>query len=377
MTRILLVPFGSPGHTTPFRALGAALARRGHDVLLYGTDGTITPTRWRPAGPVPAELVAAADAAALFRFMFFGSVLDMTHDVLDATRRHDVDLVVGDVFMPGAGLAAELAGLPWVSVSTTAVPAADSYRSYLDPHAAANFDATTTRAALGLPPAPGENLLGRLSPMLHLIPTTPAFAGPVDLPASAALVGPFVRTARIRTAKTSTVAVTATTNSATVLAGRTFARDRYLATTVRALADLPIRAVLTASYAGGLPPNVERRGPAPHDDLFDTVDAVVCHAGWGTVGRALMRGLPLVLVPMVGDQFYIAGRCAELGVGIRLDADTMSTVDIRDAIHAVHTDDRYRGAAAAIAAEFHATAPLDTAPATVESVLGLERVSTL
>ncbi|MFC7760434.1 glycosyltransferase [Catellatospora bangladeshensis] len=107
-----------------------------------------------------------------------------------------------------------------------------------------------------------------------------------------------------------------------------------------------------------------QRTPArahPHDELFDRASAVVTHAGWGTVCRALVRGLPLVLVPIFADQPYIATRCAELGLGIALDADTVTATELRDAIRAVVEEPRYRNAAQEVAGELRAMAPLATA----------------
>ena len=61
------------------------------------------------------------------------------------------------------------------------------------------------------------------------------------------------------------------------------------------------------------------------------------------------------------DQPYIAGRCAELGLGIALAADTVTAAELRDAVRAVVEEPRYRKAAQEIAAELRGLDPLATA----------------
>jgi vancomycin aglycone glucosyltransferase len=52
-----------------------------------------------------------------------------------------------------------------------------------------------------------------------------------------------------------------------------------------------------------------------YDILFPRVAAVVHHGGAGTTATAARAGVPQVITPMFGDQFYWASRMVELGVG--------------------------------------------------------------
>src|SRR5262249_42091189 len=137
------------------------------------------------------------------------------------------------------------------------------------------------------------------------------------------------------------VAVTTCSNS---MAQLTLVQDRYLSAVTEALADLEVTGLVTHEATGETPPNVRFTGRTPHDALFARCDAVVTHAGWGTGARALLRGLPLVLVPFHGDQPYIAARCADLGAGIALPAGTVTAAGLRDAIGAVLEERTYRQA---------------------------------
>ncbi len=366
--RVLLVPFPPPGHTEPMAALGAQLRADGHTVTVFAESAT---TRWSLNQPVPSQMYAAADGAALFRHLFLGDVVDMARDIVDVADACGAELIVADVMMPGGGLAAELAGLPWASVSCCPVPVLDAYRTFIPEHAVAAFAPGPTREALGLPAGDDRNLLGRVSGRLHLIPTTPHLAGFPELPAQVALVGPLAPLPpepREAPAGRPTVVVTASTHSLAALGGRAFVQDRYLSAAVEALAGLDVAGLVTHDGTGRPPANVTFLGRVPHDELLDACTAVVTHAGWGTVSRALVRGLPLVLVPISGDQPYIAARCADLGLGIALAAESVTAAGIRDAVRAVIEEPRYRKAALELAAELRAIAPLATASSLISSL---------
>ncbi|KAK6349991.1 Sterol 3-beta-glucosyltransferase [Orbilia brochopaga] len=56
----------------------------------------------------------------------------------------------------------------------------------------------------------------------------------------------------------------------------------------------------------------------PHDWLFKHIDAAVHHGGSGTTGASLRAGLPTIVSPFFGDQFFFGARVEDLGVGICL-----------------------------------------------------------
>lgn len=56
-------------------------------------------------------------------------------------------------------------------------------------------------------------------------------------------------------------------------------------------------------------------GDVSHDVLFPRVAAVVHHGGAGTTATAARAGVPQVITPMFGDQFYWASRIVALGIG--------------------------------------------------------------
>jgi sterol 3beta-glucosyltransferase len=67
-----------------------------------------------------------------------------------------------------------------------------------------------------------------------------------------------------------------------------------------------------------LPPEVYQIKAAPHDWLFTQIDAVAHHGGAGTTGASLRAGLPTIIKPFFGDQFFFGSRVEDLGIGIYL-----------------------------------------------------------
>ncbi|KAK4208081.1 UDP-glucose:sterol glycosyltransferase [Rhypophila decipiens] len=67
-----------------------------------------------------------------------------------------------------------------------------------------------------------------------------------------------------------------------------------------------------------LPPEIFVIKSAPHDWLFKQIDAAAHHGGSGTTGASLRAGIPTIIRPFFGDQFFFGMRVEDLGVGICL-----------------------------------------------------------
>jgi len=87
----------------------------------------------------------------------------------------------------------------------------------------------------------------------------------------------------------------------------------------RTLEKAGARGVVSRGWAhlGGEapPPNVYLIDDCPHDWLFPRCRAVCHHGGAGTTAAGLRAGLPTVIVPFFGDQFFWGRIVAEAGAG--------------------------------------------------------------
>ncbi len=88
---------------------------------------------------------------------------------------------------------------------------------------------------------------------------------------------------------------------------------------LKALAIANRRGVLSLGWGGlsrgDLPDSVIQIDDAPHDWLFPKMAAVVHHGGAGTTAAGLRAGVPSVVIPFFGDQWFWGWRVAELGAG--------------------------------------------------------------
>ena len=101
-------------------------------------------------------------------------------------------------------------------------------------------------------------------------------------------------------------------------------------TVVDSVIKADVRAILSKGWSdrlGGqdaavsevpLPPEILQIKSAPHDWLFAQIDAAAHHGGAGTTGASLRAGLPTIVKPFFGDQFFFGSRIEDLGVGICL-----------------------------------------------------------
>jgi UDP:flavonoid glycosyltransferase YjiC (YdhE family) len=115
------------------------------------------------------------------------------------------------------------------------------------------------------------------------------------------------------------------------------------------------------------PPNVILETFVPHTAVLPHVDAMVTQCGLGTLMKALTHGVPLVCIPLVGDQPDNAARVTARGAGLRVSAEA-PPARIREAIQRVVTDPSFRQAAHQLATKM---AGEDAVQAAVDEILSL------
>jgi UDP:flavonoid glycosyltransferase YjiC (YdhE family) len=130
---------------------------------------------------------------------------------------------------------------------------------------------------------------------------------------------------------------------------------RLLHAALRGLADAPVRVL--ATYNRRLP---SRPLPVPDNTtVVDWVsyartlphcDTVVCHAGHGTLVRALSFGVPVIACPVAGDMNENAARLVWAGAGVRIPRRFISPRPLRHAVELALGDASIRGRAQELAA---------------------------
>jgi UDP:flavonoid glycosyltransferase YjiC (YdhE family) len=403
VARIVLCSGADRGHTYPVVAVARALQARGHDTLVVtgparGPELDAAGTTWQPL-PHADDHAASTDLWG----GLWARAAAAAGPLAALVRTSGADVVVSDVLLAAGGLAADLADVPWVQLvphhltdAAVELPPIGLGRQpsrapwvRVDDHlihrraersrAAGRADRTAARASLGLWAEGG--------PAARLIASLPGLEYPRRRwPVDAHLVGPLAwdpptldADEVLRGIDPDGPPVVVATDST-----GTGARGGLAALTVEALAGLDLQLVATtprrdvALRAAHRWPLGCVVAPVPHRLALDLATVAVSPGGGGFLGKSLLRGVPLVAVPELGDQFEAAARVAWSGAGRRVDLrapwtpylpDPVGQVgQLRRAVVRVLADDRYRRAAGHLAGEAAGLGPARAAEV-VERVL--------
>jgi UDP:flavonoid glycosyltransferase YjiC (YdhE family) len=131
--------------------------------------------------------------------------------------------------------------------------------------------------------------------------------------------------------------------------------------TLRALADLPVRVLMTTGRGldvGALepiPPNTHVEQWWPQEAVMGEAAAAVGHGGFGTTMAALAAGVPQVVLPLFAfDQSVHAQRVADVNAGIQLPGGLAAVTHLPGALQRVLDDPAFTEGARAMAAEIAA-----------------------
>ena len=378
-TFVLVAP-GEAGHALPMLAVCDALVRRRHRVVVCASarfaEATRSaggefaecrryralPDRMSAAPPAPRWLPQRIQPLWMYRRILVDTVRDLVADIEDAIAGLPVDGIVGD-FLTGMGAryVAERRGVPYASLGPTPFAALDARGlPLLSPHPlarhlpprvlAAGLDALfplrRVRRELGLAAAPSgraEFVQLAESDQLHLVLAHPEFVPQADPRPHHAFVGPMSFEPP-RTEPSESAPELAIEPGTVLVATTTAPRDPgVFARAVQAVAELGVPVLATRAGATELPPDLGAHvrvvDHAPHELVLPRVRALVTHGGWGTVSRALRLGVPMVIIPLFGDQPAVAARAAALGVAYHVPLAEASVAVIRDKVAALLRDE--------------------------------------
>ncbi len=323
-------------------ALGERLVERGHDVLYE------TWSHWREPAQAAGMRFAAAPEYPVFPtrerpLQPYEAIVLAATETRRAIAEFRPDVVVHDILTLAPKLAAELEGIPAATliphVNPVGAPGLPPYafgarrpatalgallwRAWERPVAAGlrhgRAQLNDTRRQLGLPPT--ERLHGGLSEVLCLVGSFPQLEYPRPWPSEFRVVGPLQWEPPYHAVEPPAG------DAPLVLVAPSTAQDpeqRLLTSALRGLADAPVRVLATTNrkpVPGGVPSlgeNTRLVEWVSYSQTIPLADLVVCHAGYGTMARALACGVPVLAVPHVGDMGENAARLEWAGAGIRL-----------------------------------------------------------
>ena len=374
--RALFTFVGGTGHYEPLAPIARAAAAAGHTVTfvcrpsmvaIVERDGFVA----LASGPDVEDLDAIAPLAEPDRVREERVLRDGFARWTARRRVADIgalcaqlapDLVVCDEVDFGAVMAAEQHDVVYATVLVLASGDFARHELIADP-------LNAVRAELGLPPDPGLEMLSRY---LVLVPFPPGFRNPsYPLPPTAHGIRPAVLEARPHAGLPPWASELGTRPAVYFTLGTIFNMESgdLFTRVLEGLGGLPVDVIATVGRQidpvafGVRPAHVHVERFIRLSQVLPHCDAVVSHAGSGTVIGALAFGLPSVLLPMGGDQLHNAARSQELGVATVLDPVRSPAAAIADAVAAVLADSGARGRAVRLRDEIEA---LPQAPAAVE-----------
>jgi MGT family glycosyltransferase len=344
--------FGDPGHAFPMLALGSRLAARGHSVTLE------TWSHWREHVEAAGMRFVAAPEYPVFptrerALKPYQAVVLATAQTRAAVAEARPDAVVHDILTLAPAMAAELEGRPVATliphVHPAAAPGFPPYAFGARPGRTAagralwrrlegpveggvrrgREELNDARTRLGLPPV--SRLHGGLSTRLCLVGTFPQLEYPRPWPEGTHVVGPLLWEPPAEAVEPPPGA------EPLVLVAPSTAQDpehRLLRAAVTGLAREPVRVLATWNRRPladplAVPANARLVEWLSYARTMPQCRLVICHAGHGTMARALAAGCPVLAVPAAGDMNENAARLDWAGAGVRLPWRLLSPMTLR------------------------------------------------
>jgi UDP:flavonoid glycosyltransferase YjiC (YdhE family) len=337
---------------------------RGHDVCLQ------TWARWREDAEREGIAFASAPEYSVWPdgrdLGPYEAAVKATEETTALVRDFDASTVVSDVLTVAGGLAAEVAGRPWATLIPHLLPTSERG---LPPYSAGarlprtrlgtagwalmrpllrrgeergRRELNEARRRVGLPAL--DHTHGGISRRLALVATFPQLEYPrAQWHPSVRVTGPLMWERPFREAEAPpgvdplVLVAPSTTQDA---------EGRLLRAALEGLADEPVRVLATTNRRAPpeplpVPSNARVVDWLSYARTMPHCDAVICHAGHGTVARALASGAPLVACPAAGDMAENAARVAWSGCGVSLPRRLVTPRGVRLAVRKLLSDPAY------------------------------------
>ena len=109
---------------------------------------------------------------------------------------------------------------------------------------------------------------------------------------------------------------------------------------------------ISAASLGQPPANVSVQTYVAQLEVLQRTSAFVTHGGMNSVSESLYFGVPLVVIPQMGEQETVGRRVEELGAGLYLAKAAATAASLRSSVERVLADGRFREQAAVVRESF-------------------------
>ena len=91
-----------------------------------------------------------------------------------------------------------------------------------------------------------------------------------------------------------------------------------------------------------IPPNFIVRNYVPQLEILQQADVFITHGGMNSSSEGLYFGIPLVVIPVMGDQPIVANRIEELGAGLQLNRQELDAITLRNTTEQVLSNSSFK-----------------------------------
>jgi UDP:flavonoid glycosyltransferase YjiC (YdhE family) len=364
--RVLVAAFGDPGHAFPAIALAKELHARGHEVCVE------TWHKWQDQVEREGMRFAAAPIYTVFGdgktpLKPYQAAVKASAVTGALIEEFDPEVVVADILTVAAALAAEVHERRWVTLIPHVLPTPSpgfppySIGARLPRTAFGHWmwqrwepllrggledgrrQLNDSRARVGLPAL--DHVHGGISRELAIVATFPQLEYPRawDEEPWVRITGPLMWEQPFGPVEPPPG------DEPLVLVAPSTAQDpehRMLLAALEGLADEPVRVLATTNRRDppspiAVPDNARLVDWLSYAQTMPLCDAVILHAGHGTLVRALSCGVPVLACPAAGDMGENAARVAWASVGVSLPRRLTTPRGVRLALRKLLSDEGF------------------------------------
>jgi MGT family glycosyltransferase len=103
---------------------------------------------------------------------------------------------------------------------------------------------------------------------------------------------------------------------------------------------------------GPAPPNFIAQAHVPQIEVLRRATAFVSHGGMNSVNESLSHGVPMLVIPQMGEQMIIGRRVEELGAGLYIEKPEVTAEKLREGVRRLLADQRFREQAVRVRQSF-------------------------